>query len=53
MSAVVNKPEFVTAAIMLALYSLVLSFFTFVLVKVNKTKDVSDRCSINLMIVCL
>ena len=49
----ISKSDFITYTILLALYSLVLIFLTFVLVKVNKTKEVSDRCSINLMIVCL
>ena len=48
-----TKSNFIKATIMLAFNCIVLSFFTFVLVKVNKTKEVSDRCTINLMIVCL
>ena len=47
------KAYLITDVIMLVMYILVLSFFTFVLVKVNMTKGTSDKCSINLMIVCL
>ena len=53
MSNIFTKANLMTSTILLAFYSLALTFLTFVLVKVNKTKKVTDRCSINLMLVCL
>ena len=51
--ALLNKYQFTTSTILVALFSLVLIFFTFVIVKVNNINEVSGRCSINLMLVFL
>ena len=49
----ISKHEYITAIILLVLYSLVFIFLSFILYKVNKTRENSHRCTINLMIVCL
>ena len=53
MSQLVNKSDFIAATIQLALYLLVIIFFTFVFLKVNRSLDKAHRCTINLMLVCL
>ena len=53
MSQLVKKSDFIADIILLALYLLVIVFFTFVFIKVNRSLDKAHRCTINLMLVCL
>ena len=53
MSFIPNKSQYIDNSIMLALYSLVFIFFTFVLMKVIRTKDKAHSCTIILMTICL
>ena len=53
MSNVDTRNWIIINSIQLALYSLVFLFFTFVLVKVSKTQNKSQRCAFILMVICL
>ena len=48
-----SKAWLITEITPLILYSLVFIFLSFILYKVNKTREKSSRCIINLMIACL
>ena len=49
----VTKAQFTTSAILVVLFSLVLIFFTIVLVKVNSVNEKTGRFSINSLLVFL
>ena len=53
MSFIPNKSQYIDNSILLALYSLVFILFTFILVKVIRTKDKAYSCTIILMMICL